>query len=221
MLPKYQALKRLESLTQALNKGLEGFRTAEKADPAWQEKVAWAFTLPPCGLQGPLMEAMRCLWPREKTVSLLRWLLVAPRVDDPVRRMAVVQLFTMGEEGPFLMLYSNHLTQVDQADTAQTPDPWKQFRRMMLMECRELPQPEQALIFARDAWKAMTDAQRQEAVGEKAYAWVMAVKFWYLDSQGLMNDVERCTHEMAISPRRVERMMKKLAHRMGYYDEEA
>lgn len=221
MLPKYQALKRLESLTQALSKGFDGFKAAESADPAWQDKVAWAFTLPPCGLQEPLLDAISALWPREKTVSLLRWLLVAPRVDDPVRRLAVVRLFTMGEKGPFLMLYGQHLTQVDRTDAVNAPDPWRQFRRMMLLECRELLRPEQALIFARDAWKRMTPAQRQEAVGEKAYAWVMAMKFWYLDSQGLMDDVQRCTHEMAISPRRVERMMKKLAHRLGYYDEEA
>lgn len=215
-LPKAEIRARIKVLLDMVLSAASGTAEAAAFSPQWEEAVVWAF----CTLaEGPfhqvLLKALEA-WPRQGATDLMRRLLMAPRVPDGLRRLAVSQLITLGEKGPFTMLYNGHITQVDQIRQGSgLPGGWRRFLQLMLLECRGLSRPEEAVVFAGQAWLAMTPAQRLEAVGEGGYAWVCAVKLLHLEKARRTQELSACADALSISVRRVERIMNQLDRQMN------
>lgn len=207
MIPQAEMMARLRVLTVALSGGPEGFERFEAETPRSEDVIRWAFTLPVCGIHGPLLAALKTAWPFERVQNLLRPLLLDHAVAEEVRRQIVYHLIASGHQSPLLMLYGCHITQVEAQPAAGTPNLWKRFLHAYLPECCDMPDAREAVAFAARCWKAMRPDQRQQAVGEKAYAWVMAVKLLCLETGGFIELENEMAAHLPISVRRVERLM--------------
>jgi len=214
MIPPSEMLGRLQCLTLALSQGPERFLQEDARTPRWEDVVRWAFTLPYCGLHQPLLQALNT-WPPERASGLLKPLLLSDGVGEEVRRQIVYYLILSGEKGPFMMRYGNRITQVEAQETASVPQGWKRFLQLFLMECRDVPNPSQAVAFAQRCWLAFTPAQQMEALGERAFGWVMAVKLLALENMGFVDLENELAAHLPISVRRVERLMDRIERQLA------
>lgn len=207
LIPQGERYARLQILTQALSQGPETFANTGESIPRWEDMITWAFTLPHCGLHQPLLKALET-WPQAKMSAFLRPLLLDGRVSPQVRSQIIYHLILAGEKGPFLMLYGPHITQADRQQEAEKQlGGWRRFLKLFLAECRDIPDAAAATAFAARCWEALTSLQKLEALGDRVYAWVMAVKLLALEQQGLIELESKLAWRMPISVRRVERLM--------------
>jgi len=214
LLPHREMMERLKKLTVALSLGQAGFMEAQAETPRWESVIRWAFTLPPCGLHQPLLKALEA-WPRWQREAFLKPLLLDHSVAEETRRQIVYHLIAAGHEGPLLMLYGCHLTQVEAQTEANVPNGWKRFLHAYLPECCDVPDAAGAVGFAARCWRALLPEQRMDAAGERSYAWVMAVKLLALEKAGFIELENEMAARLPISVRRVERLMDLIERQMA------
>ncbi len=209
ILPREENQRRLQLIAAALAGGEEKLRERWRSDVTIKKMVRWAFTLPDERLQGALLGVLSAVGPEGADVA--RELLTDDTLSEEVKRRAVLLLNRMGEPMPYVLTYRRRITQVQCAprDEGGVPQ-WRAFMKTFIRELRNVKDIQAAMRFAARLFAALPRAMREEAAGERALQWAKAFEVLFLRREGREEDAQRVLHELPISARRIERVIRRL-----------
>jgi len=205
----------LTLLMERLPAGVAPEELAAAATPL-RDALDWCFSQPDGGLQEA---ALACI-AREDSQALrvyLRERLVCRGLAENTRNMMLVRLAAMGDDAPKPVLVGQRIATAQATSAARSAKQQEKFfLRMVLLDAAASGQGAQIMHFAAKMWRGMSEHQRLQAAGEGGYAWVKAVEIIYLRMNGLTELEASLRRDMLISPRRVQRIVRRLAERAGF-----
>ena len=205
----------LTLLMERLPQGVSPEELAQSATPL-RDALDWCFAQPDGGLQESVLAGIA----RQDSPQLrayLRERLVCRGLTEDARNMILVRLAAMGDTDAKPVLVGQRIASAQATSAAVSGRQQEQFfLRMVLMDAARSGHASQMVHFASRLWRVMTAQQRCEAAGEAGYAWVKAIELLYLRIHGLAELEASLRRDMMISPRRVQRIVRRLSARAGF-----
>lgn len=148
---------------------------------------------------------------REAEKRFLRELLTRPDVQEPVRQQALARLAELRCFEPLTVLLHDRYSIAQCQPVHKRRGPWRVILPMLLRETRDYDDNAQIVEFAAELWRGMTAGERQETAMKDAFLWCKAVEALWLQGMGATDRAARLMRELPVSPRRVQRLMRRLA----------
>lgn len=168
------------------------------------------------GDQHEMQAAMACLTQDKADETLtgyLKELLCRPFLRSEVRQWALVRLADMGCRDEMLMMTGSHYTivQCQPLSERKQQQPWRIFLPLLLKETQRYHQSGALVETAASWWQRMNKEQRMEAAGSGRYLWCKAMEILWLRMQGEDALAVRVAAQAAQPPRKISRVLRKLA----------
>ena len=213
--PRQAVVSWLKLMRDQLTGGLDPAALSASATPL-RDALDWCFTQPDPELQEAALAGIAGK-DAPQLRAYLREKLVSRGLAESTRDMILVRLAALGDDTPKPVLVGPRMATAQATEAARSDRQRARFfLRTVMLDAGRSGYASQIVHFAAEAWRRMTEKDRREASGESGYVWVKALEVMYLRMNGLTALEASLRRDMMISPRRVQRVVRRLAGQAGY-----